>query len=89
MIFEVKSPILGFEDYVVKMKLEKIDEIFMRLSNVDAPAPVLVLWSNPFILREYDFEVPVAMKLLLISKMLRISLSPISWSCKPQFKTPR
>lgn len=63
MIFEVKSPILGFED-VVKMKLEKIDEIFMRLSNVDAPAPVFVL-VNPFILREYDFEVPVAMKLLL------------------------
>ncbi|OBV28845.1 flagellar biosynthesis protein FliW [Helicobacter sp. CLO-3] len=63
MDFEVKSPILGFED-VTKMKLEKIDEIFMYLSNADAPSPVFVL-INPFVLREYDFEVPVAMKLLL------------------------
>lgn len=63
MDFEVKSPILGFED-VVKMKLEKIDDVFMRLSNIDAASPVFVL-INPFVLREYDFEVPVAMKLLL------------------------
>ena len=63
MVFDVKSPILGFED-VSKMKLEKIDDIFMRLSNTEAIAPVFVL-INPFVLREYDFEVPTAIKLLL------------------------
>ncbi len=63
MVFEVKSPILGFED-VVKMRLEKIDDIFMRLNNVDGVAPIFIL-INPFVLREYEFEVPVAIKLLL------------------------
>ena len=63
MVFDVKSPILGFED-VSKMKLEKIDDIFMRLSNTEAIAPVFVL-ITPFVLREYDFEVPTAIKLLL------------------------
>lgn len=63
MDFDIKSPILGFED-VSKMTLEKIDDIFMRLSNTDGTAPVFVL-MNPFALRQYDFEVPVAMELLL------------------------
>lgn len=63
MDFDIKSPILGFED-VSKMTLEKIDDIFMRLSNTDGTAPVFVL-INPFALRQYDFEVPVAMELLL------------------------
>lgn len=63
MDFDIKSPILGFED-VSKMTLEKIDDIFMRLSNADGTAPVFVL-INPFALRQYDFEVPVAMELLL------------------------
>lgn len=63
MEFEVKSPILGFE-HVTKMKLEKIDEIFMRLSNSDGETPTFIL-VNPFVLREYDFEVPTAIKLLL------------------------
>lgn len=63
MDFDIKSPILGFED-VTKMTLEKIDDIFMRLSNIEGSAPVFVL-INPFALRQYDFEVPVAVELLL------------------------
>ena len=63
MDFDIKSPILGFED-VTKMTLDKIDDIFMRLSNTNGTAPVFVL-INPFALRQYDFEVPVAMELLL------------------------
>ena len=63
MDFDIKSPILGFED-VTRMTLEKIDDIFMRLSNIEGSAPVFVL-INPFVLRQYDFEVPVAMELLL------------------------
>lgn len=63
MIFDVKSPILGFEK-VAKMKLEKIDDIFIRLSNADDEVPVFTL-INPFVLREYEFDVPVALKVLL------------------------
>jgi len=63
MDFEVKYPILGFED-VSTMKLEKIDDVFMRLSNINGSSPVFVL-INPFVLREYDFEVPSAIRLLL------------------------
>lgn len=63
MIFDVKSPILGFEK-VAKMKLEKIDDIFIRLSNTDDEVPVFTL-INPFVLREYEFDVPVALKVLL------------------------
>lgn len=63
MIFEVKSPILGFES-VTKMKLEKLDDLFMKLYNVDGSVPHFTL-VNPFLLREYEFEVPASIKILL------------------------
>ncbi len=63
MEFEVKSPILGFES-VRTVKLEKIDDLFMKLNNAHADMPIFTL-VNPFLLREYDFEVPLATKLLL------------------------
>lgn len=65
MEFEVKAPILGFEE-IKRMKLEKIDDLFMTLKNCDgedgAPSFTLV---NPYLLREFAFEIPMAMKLLL------------------------
>ncbi|HIV49883.1 flagellar assembly protein FliW [uncultured Helicobacter sp.] len=65
MIFEVKSPILGFER-VTRMEFEKIDELFMRVSNPDGEenVPTFTL-VNPFLLRNYEFEIPTALKLLL------------------------
>lgn len=63
MVFEVKSPILGFED-VNKMRLEKIDDLFMKLSNDTDSSPIFTL-INPFALRQYDFEIPSALELLL------------------------
>lgn len=63
MVFEVKSPILGFES-VNEMKLEKLDDIFLRLTNAKDLSPIFTL-VNPFALREYEFEVPEALKLLL------------------------
>ncbi len=63
MVFEVKSPILGFEN-VTKMKLEKIDELFMKLFNADGEVPHFTL-VNPFLLREYEFDVPSNIKILL------------------------
>ncbi len=63
MEFEVKSPILGFEN-VSRMKLEKIDDIFMRLDNVSGDLPSFTL-VNPFALCEYNFEIPTAIQVLL------------------------
>ena len=65
MIFEVKSPILGFER-VTRMEFEKIDELFMRVSNPDGDGgvPTFTL-VNPFLLRNYEFEIPTALKPLL------------------------
>ncbi|MGX2982750.1 flagellar assembly protein FliW [Helicobacter sp. 23-1045] len=62
--FIVKSPILGFEE-VTKMKLTKIDDIFLKLSNADAPTPCFTL-VNPFALWDkYSFEIPSAIQVLL------------------------
>lgn len=62
--FIVKSPILGFE-HITKMKLTKIDDIFMKLANADEPLPCFTL-VNPFSLSDsYNFEIPSAIQVLL------------------------
>ena len=63
MIFELKSPLLGFED-ITKMELKKIDEVFARLQVVDAEEPSFTL-INPFVLREYSFDIPDAVQELM------------------------
>lgn len=63
MEFEVKLPILGFED-LKKLRLEKIDDLFMRLENPDDGIPSFTL-INPFAIRDYDFDAPAASKALL------------------------
>ena len=60
MQFDVKAPILGFES-IQKMELNKIDDIFMRLQAVDAQEPSFTL-INPFILREYEFDIPTVLQ---------------------------
>jgi flagellar assembly factor FliW len=62
MTFEVKSPIPGF-DQVKKVELEKIDDFFMRLKSCDDNTVFMLV--NPFLLREYDFEVPEYFKNIL------------------------
>ena len=63
MQFELKMPLLGFES-IKTMKLEKIDDIFMRLtSDQDERATFTLI--NPFVLTEYDFVVPTAIETLL------------------------
>ncbi len=63
MEFEVKAPILGFET-ISRMSLEKIDDLFMKLKNLDEDTPSFTL-VNPFMLREYEIEMPLAFKCLL------------------------
>ncbi len=63
MIFELKAPILGFE-HIKQLELKKIDDIFMRLQSVDAKEPSFTL-INPFVLRNYEFDLPSPLQQLL------------------------
>ena len=56
MQFNISVPLLGFED-VQKVNLEKIDDIFMKMQADDAEHISFTL-IDPFVLRDYDFEVP-------------------------------
>lgn len=56
MKFDISVPLLGFEN-VKEVELEKIDDIFMKMqSTTDKHISFTLI--NPFVLREYDFEVP-------------------------------
>jgi flagellar assembly factor FliW len=63
MVFELKTVLLGF-DGVTQMRLKEIDDLFVKLENVDNAKPSFTL-VNPFLLRDYDFEVPNSLKELL------------------------
>lgn len=56
MKFDICLPILGFED-VKEVTLEKIDDIFMKMQSLSDKHISFTL-IDPFILREYDFEIP-------------------------------
>ena len=62
-IFEVKSPILGFE-HIRKIKLERVDNFFVTIKDAENDDVVFTL-VNPFVLREYEFNMPTSMKVLL------------------------
>ena len=56
MKFDISVPLLGFES-VTQVELQKIDDIFMKIqSTTDEHISFTLI--NPFVLREYDFEVP-------------------------------
>lgn len=63
MNFEICVPLLGFED-VKRVNLEKIDDIFMKMKSLDDEHVSFTL-IDPFVLREYDFEVPTSTQELL------------------------
>lgn len=63
MQFELKIPFFGFES-LKSMKLTKIDDVFMQLDNADEEKPSFTL-INPFVLKNYEIEIPTAVKNLL------------------------
>ena len=56
MTFDIATPLLGFEN-IKQVQLERIDDIFMKMVSCDDELLSFTL-VNPFILREYDFEIP-------------------------------
>lgn len=63
MKFEIATPLLGFEN-VKEVTLEKIDDIFMKMQAVDDKYLSFTL-IDPFVLRDYDFEVPTNIQEIL------------------------
>ncbi len=63
MKFDIEVPLLGFES-LKQVELKKIDEIFMNLRSCE-DSHISFTLINPFVLREYDFEVPDKIKDLL------------------------
>jgi len=63
MTFNLKIPFLGFED-IKTMELQKIDDVFARLTSSQRDDATFTL-INPFILRDYQFEIPTHIELLL------------------------
>ena len=58
MKFDISVPLLGFQS-VREVTLEKIDDIFMKMQSTSDKNISFTL-INPFVLREYDFEVPTS-----------------------------
>ena len=55
MIFEVKSPILGFE-HIKSYELKELDHFFVKLSSKDDNTSFTMI--NPYALRNYEFDIP-------------------------------
>ena len=56
MKFEISVPLLGFEN-IKEITLEKIDDIFMKMQ-AENDEYISFTLIDPFVLREYDFELP-------------------------------
>ena len=63
MSYEVRGTILGFED-TEKVDITEIDELFSTMQDVTNENISFTL-ANPYTLREYSFDVPTDVKILL------------------------
>lgn len=63
MQYDVKSTILGF-DQIGKVELKEIDELFSTLTSCDG-SNISFTVVNPYALREYSFDVPASIRVLL------------------------
>ncbi len=63
MVYSVKGEILGFKD-LTNVDVEEIDELFLTMKDTKNPNLSFTL-INPYLLREYSFELPIATKTLL------------------------
>ncbi len=63
MSYKVKSHILGFEN-THEVEITEIDELFATMKDIDNDGISFTL-VNPYMLREYSFDVPKATQALL------------------------
>jgi len=73
MIYEIKCPILGFEK-IKKVDFQEIDETFAKVTDCSNPNISFTV-VNPFLLRDYDMEIPKnCQNLLEIDESSQISV---------------
>ena len=63
MSYEVKSQILGFED-MTNIEINEIDDLFATMQDTNNQE-ISFTMVNPYMLREYSFDVPRDVKVLL------------------------
>jgi flagellar assembly factor FliW len=63
MVYDVTGHIYGF-DTTLKVEFSKIDELFATIKDVEHEHISFTL-INPYILREYSFDLPLDIKVLL------------------------
>ncbi|MCW8837128.1 MAG: flagellar assembly protein FliW [Thiovulaceae bacterium] len=63
MSYEVKGQILGFEN-TVNVDIHEVDELFSTMIDADNEN-ISFTMVNPYILREYSFDLPTSLKILL------------------------
>ena len=63
MVFDLVMQLHGFED-LKQVELQKIDDVFMQMRDVNNKHISFTL-IDPFVLRDYDFEVPTNIQELL------------------------
>jgi flagellar assembly factor FliW len=63
MTYQVKTEILGFED-IRSVEFSEIDELFASIKSNENETISFSL-VNPYLLREYSFDLPSAAKILL------------------------
>jgi len=63
MKYQIKLPLLGFEE-MTEVELIEMDEMFSKIRSIQNPAIEITL-VNPYVLREYSFDVPKYISLLL------------------------
>ena len=82
MSYEVRGTILGFED-TEKVDITEIDELFSTMQDVTNENISFTL-ANPYTLREYSFDVPTDVKILLeLNEQSNISVYNIVVIKKP------
>ena len=82
MSYEVRGTILGFED-TQKVDINGIDELFSTMQDV-ADKNISFTLANPYTLREYSFDVPTDVKILLeLNEQSNISVYNIVVVKKP------
>lgn len=62
MKYEIKKSILGFEN-IKEVEIEEVDDVFSTLKAVDGDITLTLV--NPYVLKEYSFDLPKAAQILL------------------------
>ena len=63
MTYDVRSELLGFPD-TLNVEIVEIDELFSTLQDIDNENISFTV-VNPYLLREYSFDIPTDVKVLL------------------------